>query len=83
MIRFFRFDSDLLRSIFLLIKNLDYMKKIFSFLMIIAFSCAISFGCAVLFCETFSSFWAVYLFGGLFIALILGAFDDDKKEIEL
>ena len=59
------------------------MKKIFSFLMIIAFSCAISFGCAVLFCETFSRVWAVYLFGGLFIALILGAFDDDKKEIEL
>lgn len=59
------------------------MKKIFSFLLIVFFASAISICFGALFCATFHGFLSVSIFGGVFIALCIGAFDENKKEMKL
>lgn len=52
------------------------MKKILSFSLKTFGAFSISFSCAIMFCKDFESFCDVLLFGGLFLALVFGVFDD-------
>ena len=56
--------------------------KTLKFLAIVVLSAAIAMGVAFVCADTFNGFAAISIFGALFIALLLGAFDVPNKQIQ-
>ena len=54
--------------------------KTIKFLAIVVLSAAIAMGVAYVCADTFNGFAAISIFGGLFVALIMGAFDVPAKK---
>lgn len=51
------------------------MKKVFSFVGRMFAAFLLSFSCALIFCASFMGVLSLTLFGGLFIATLIGTFD--------
>ena len=56
------------------------MKQAIKFLAIIALSASVAMGVAYVCADTFNGFAAISIFGALFIALLMGAFDGKGKK---